>query len=445
MKLVVIGAGGAGLPAASTARELSKDVDIKVITNRNYIAYSPCSIPFILEGEIESFEAVIMHDSVFYKKEKNVDILKNKNVLDIDRENKLLKTSDNEKIPYDKLIIATGAKNNIPDVPGTGLKGVFAVNTDLEISMDLKNYMQGKKKAVVVGAGAIGLELAHAFGERGFETSLVEMMPQVLPNVLDRDMAEMVENEITKKINLYLSSTLEEIKGENKVESVKINGKNINADVVVLATGMKPNVDLAEKCGIDIGDLNGIVVDEYMRTNDEDIFAAGDCCETKFFLTNSPILSLFGTTAIRQGRVAGTNVLNLSKKFPGVLNSMITLFGDLKIGATGLSESLAEKKGFEPLTAKISSFSKARFMHGKSIHAKLVFDKRNERLIGGQIIGYEGVSHIIDRITMGIWKGVILEDLETIETCYAPPVACVEDILTKAIRTVKGRRTISCM
>ncbi|MFQ6051183.1 MAG: FAD-dependent oxidoreductase [Candidatus Hydrothermarchaeota archaeon] len=444
MKLVIIGAGGAGLPAASTARDLSKDVDIKVITNRNYIAYSPCSIPFVLGGEIESFEAVIMHDPVFYKRERNIDILK-ETVVEIDRENKLVVTNKKEKIPYDKLIIATGAKNIIPNVPGTNLNGVFPINTDLEGSIHLKNYMQGKKNVVVIGAGAIGLELAYAFAKRSFKTSLVEIMPQILPNVLDKDMAKMVENEVTKKINLHLSSTLEEIKGENKVESVKINGKIIKSDIIILATGMKPNIDLAEKCGINIGELGGIVVDEYMRTNDEDIFAAGDCCETKFLLTNSPVLSLFGTTAIRQGRVAGTNAVNLSKKFPGVLNSMVTLFGELEIGATGLSESLAKKEGFKPLVAKISSFSKARFMHGTPIHAKLIFDKREERLIGGQVVGYEGVSHIVDRITMGIWKGVTIEDLENIETCYAPPVACVEDILTKAIRKVEGRRTISCM
>lgn len=369
-------------------------MEIVVITKEKYIAYSPCAIPYVIGGEIESFENIVMHTPEEYKTNRNIDVITEAEVLDVNSEENKLKyalNGEEKELEYDYLVIATGGTPFIPPIEGATLDGVFKVRT-IEDGMKIKDWIKNCKKAIVAGAGAIGLEMAYGLKEKGLDVTVVEMAPQIFPRGLDPDMAEKVMKYLENEgIKFIMGKPVGKIVGKEKVEGVVIDGELMDADLVIMATGVRPNIELAKKAGCEIGKW-AIKVNEKMQTSIPNIYAVGDCVEVIDFVTKQNTMSPFGTTAVRQGKVAGKNIVGIESEFPPVLNAMVSKIGDLEIGGTGNTEISANQNGIETIVGRAKALTRARYYPGgKTIEIKLICDK-NKKIIGCQIIGGERVA-----------------------------------------------------
>ncbi|RLF78192.1 NADH oxidase, partial [Thermococci archaeon] len=318
MRIVVIGSGTAGSNFALFARKLDRKAEIIVIGKEKTMQYSPCALPFVLSGKIPKLEDIIVFPNEFYEKQK-IQMMLDAEAKEIDRKRKVVIT-DKGEVPYDKLILATGSKAFVPPIKGVENDGVFTLKTMDDVKK-IQAYLEERKpkKAVVIGAGLIGLEGAVAFRELGLEVVVVELLEHLLPTMLDKDMASIVQSHLEEKgIEFKFGVAVSEILG-NPVEGVKIGEEEIKADIVLVATGVRANVDLARKAGLEVN--RGIVVNEYLRTSDPDIYAIGDCAEVFDAVTGNRILSQLGTTAVRMAKVAAENVFGKDVKFRPVFNT----------------------------------------------------------------------------------------------------------------------------
>jgi NADH oxidase (H2O2-forming) len=427
-RIVIIGAHAAAVDAAAAARKTDRTAEITLLTTEKHAGYSRCGLPFVLGGHIPHFEDLIVFPPTFYKMMK-LNLLLETTATSIDTETKTVeildKTGRQETLPYDSLIIATGANPFIPPIKGREKQGIMTLRTiedGKKIDQAIKN---GAKTAVVMGAGLIGLEVAIALHERGLKTTVVELIPQILPAMLDQDMAKIVQEMLEQKgINIMVGKGVEEFLGTDKVTAISAAGEQVSADLFVGAFGVKANTELAKKAGIETGFKGAIKVNARMETNAAGVYAIGDCAECIHLVTKQPALPQLGTVAVRQGKVAGTNAAGGYALFPGVLGSAVTKFFDTEIGVTGLTEFFAKKAGIEPVTGSISSKTRADYYPGAlPIRVKLVVEKESQRIIGGQIIGGEEVTQRINALSFAIQKHMTIRELAKADTCYAPPVS----------------------
>ena len=425
-KIVIIGAHAAGTDAASAARKTDRSAEITLITDQSVAGYSPCGIPFVLGGHIASFEDLIVFPLSYYRMMK-IDLRLETKARAINVEDKTVeiedKKGDSETLQYDSLILATGAYPFIPPIKGREKKGVFTLRT-LDDGKRIYRALKRSKAAIVVGAGAIGVETAVSFRERGLKTTIVEFLPQVCPAALDRDMARIVQKYLEEKdIKIIIGKRVNEILGDDHVSGVCVDGNEIPAVLVLIATGVRPNVKLAKEAGIEIGEMGGIKTNLRMETSVKDVYAAGDCAESISPITQRPILSQLGTTAVRQGKVAGINAAGGYSLFLGCLCSFVTKLFDLEIGAVGLTEAMAKRAGIETVSGTITSKTRADYYPGgKQIRVKILVDRETERIIGGQIVGGEEVTQRVNALSFAIQKGMTVRELAKADTCYAPPV-----------------------
>jgi len=355
MKVVVIGSGTAGSNFALFARKVDRKAEILVIGKERTMQYSPCALPFVLSGRIEKLENIVVFPGEFYKRQR-IDMMLETEVKEIDRERKVVIT-DKGEVPYDKLILAVGSRAFVPPIRGVDSKGVFTLKSMEDVSR-IQAYLKERnpKKAVVIGAGLIGLEGAVAFRELGLEVLVVELLPHLLPTMLDKDMASIVQKHLEEKgIKFKFGVGVSEIVGD-PVKGVKIGEDEIEADLVLVATGVRANTDLAKKAGLEVN--RGIIVDEYLRTSDPDIYAIGDCAETFDAITGKRILSQLGTTAVRMAKIAAINALGGEEKFKPVFNTAITELFDLEIGTFGMTQERAEKEGIKVAVGKFRGSTK---------------------------------------------------------------------------------------
>ena len=438
MRTIIVGSGAAGLTTASTIRRYDKDMEIVVITKDKHIAYSPCAIPYAICNEIPSFEDIIMHTPEDYKKDRNIDVITESEVLDVDSENNKIIYKDKEnnevELTYDYLVLATGGTPFVPPIEGANLKGVFKLRT-LEDGKKIKSYAENSEKAIVAGAGAIGLETAYALKELGLDVIVVEMAPQILPRALDIDMAKIVMKYLEEDVGIkfILEKPLGKITGdaEGRVNGAIIDGNHYECDMVIMATGVRPNIELAKKAGCEIGRW-AIKVNEKMQTSIPNIYAVGDCVEVVDLITKQITLSPFGTTAVRQGKVAGKNIVGIESKFNPVLNAMVSKIGDIEMAGTGLSELGAHQDRLDVIIGKSKALTRARYYPGgKLINVKLICDM-NKNIVGCQIVGGERVAERVDAVSIGIVKNMTCDELANMEFCYAPPVSMVIDPLALA-------------
>jgi NADPH-dependent 2,4-dienoyl-CoA reductase/sulfur reductase-like enzyme len=342
------------------------------------------------------------------------------------------KTQRTDKVQYDKLIICTGSLALRPPIPGMDLQNVFTLRTVKDCEELLKAVPKAKR-AALVGAGPVGVETACALKARGLETTVVEMQPSVFPGMLDPDMSEEVMNKLRQVgVQTICGKAVKEIRGKGKVSSVLAEDQQIQADIVVVAVGVKPDVELAVQAGLELGPTGLISVDDHLRTSDPDIYAAGDCAETKFFFTELPIKSQLATTAIRMGRAAGINAAGGDESFPGVLNSVVSSVCGMEIATTGLNTNVAKAVGFDAVSVRIRASSRPHFYPGaEPIIVKLVVEK-SRRILGGQIIG-DGAAERVNLLSLAITQGVTVDKLAKMEYCYAPPVNdCIEPLVMAA-------------
>jgi NADH oxidase (H2O2-forming) len=435
--VVIIGHESAGFTAASTARATDKQAKITVIERRPYPLYHPCGIPFAISGEIPDIRVLIEDtrplnvDMRLETEAKSIDPVK-KTVEIVD-----LKSGKISNLAYDSLIIATGGYAIRPSIDGMNLNGVHTLRT-VEDGEAIIKTAKGARRAVVVGAGAIGVETSAALRRRGLDVLLVELMPHLLPTMLDQDMAEIVTQRLQKEgILVRCGQQLKEIKGDKKVGSVIIGEEEHPADLVVVAVGVKPETSLAREAGIKLGPTGGIKVDNHLRTSAPQVFAAGDCAETRNLIIGEPTLSQVATTAIKMGKVAGRNAVGGKATFNGTLNTVVTSAFDLIIASTGLTASAARKAGLDIISARIKTLNRPHYYPGaRPIYVKLVVETKEKRVVGGQVIGIEGVAERVDMLALAIQKGMRVDELADIEHCYMPSVGEAIEPLSAAAEVI---------
>jgi len=440
MNVVIIGSGAGGLTAASNLRKYSENIEITILTLENQVAYSQCAIPYVIGGEIGSFEEIIMHTPEYYR-DRGINIITDSEVIEIlskenlvryrPKKSQILEKNNEYFLSFDYLIIATGGSPFIPPVKGTDLDGVFKVRT-IEDGMEIKEWGEKCKKAVVVGAGAIGLELGYGLKQVGMDVSVTEMLPQILPRSLDPDMALKVQSYLESEgVNIVLEKALDKISGDKKCESVVVGGENIEANMVILSTGIRPSVKLAKEAGCVTGDM-GVSVNERMQTSVPNIYAVGDCVEVYDGITGHKTVSPFGTTAVRQGKVAAKNIIGRDAIFKPVLNSVVSKIGELEIGAVGLTETSANLNGIDVIIGRSRALTKARYYPGcKPIDIKIICSTGG-KILGCQIIAKETVAERVDTMALAIAKEVQCEEITEMEFSYAPPVSMVVDPIVLA-------------
>ncbi|UCD96266.1 MAG: FAD-dependent oxidoreductase [Candidatus Bathyarchaeota archaeon] len=426
-KILIIGAHAAGVDAASAARKTDRKAEITLLTTEKNAGYSRCGLPFVLGRQIENFGNLIVFPPSFYQMMK-LNLKKETTATSINTDNKTVDTIDSsgkaETLPYDTLIITTGARAFIPPIPGREKEGVHSLRSIEDGQGIDKAVKNGARTAAVVGAGLIGLEAAVALRERGLDTTVVELLPQVLPVMLDKDLAGQVQEYLEKKeLKIVVGKSVDEILGTEKVKAVSIAGEEIPADIVVIATGIRANTDLATKAGIETGSTRTIKTNAQMETNVKDIFTAGDCAESTNIITKKPACPQLGTVAVRHGKVAGVNAAGGYSLFTGVLGSAVTQLFDTQIGVTGLTEFFAKREGIETVTGTITSKTRADYYPGgKALRVKLLAEKESQRIIGGQFIGGEEVTQRVNALSFAIQKQMTVRELAKTDTAYAPPL-----------------------
>lgn len=384
-------------------------------------------MPFVIGGQIAQFEDLIVFPTAFYQMMK-LNLKTQTQVKTIDATKKTVEITNGdgktEEIPYDSLIIATGASPFMPPIKGREKQGIRSLRT-LEDGKDIDRVIKsGAKTAVIMGAGLVGLEMAVAFQERGLKATVVELLPQILPQMLDADMARIVEDMLKQKgIRIDTNKCVEEFLGKDTVTGIVAGGEQFNADLFLSSFGVRANTMLAVNAGILLGDTKGIKTNSRMETNVRDVYAVGDCAETYHVVTQKPVLPQLGTVAVRQGKVAGVNASGGYSLFTGALGSAVTRLFEIDVGVTGLTEASAQRARLDTVTGAITSKTKAEYYPGAlPIKVKLVAEEESSRIIGAQIIGGEEVTQRINAISFAIQKQMTVQELAKADTAYAPPV-----------------------
>ncbi|MCS7124720.1 MAG: FAD-dependent oxidoreductase [Candidatus Bathyarchaeota archaeon] len=425
-RIVIIGAHAAGVDAASAARKTDRTAEITLITDEKYAGYSRCGLPFVIGGRIPSFSNLIVFSPSYFQMMKlNLKTETKVTKIDVSKKTVLVAKNGNiEEIPYDSLIIATGASAFTPPIKGREKKGILPLRTIEDGQRIDQAIREGAKTAVVMGAGLIGLETAVALQERGLKVTVVEMLPQVLPAMLDADMAKMVQEMLEQKgIRILTNKPVEEFLGVDKVTGIVAGGEQINADLFISAFGVRANTQLAVDAGVALGETKLIKTNPRMETNVKDVYAVGDCAESIHIVTQRPVVQQLGTVAVRQGKVAGINAAGGYAVFTGVVGSAVTELYDMQIGVTGLTEAAAKRAGIETITGTVSSKTKAEYYPGAlPIRVKLVVEKESQRIIGAQVIGGEEVTQRINAASFAIQKQMTVRELAKADTAYAPPL-----------------------
>ncbi|MCK5563214.1 FAD-dependent oxidoreductase [Candidatus Bathyarchaeota archaeon] len=436
-KIVIIGANAAGVHAANAVRKTDSKAQITLIDNEPYPAYSRCGIPYVLAGEIPSLDDLTAFPPAHYRMMK-FDLRLETKARSINPNDRIVlvenKEGNIEALKYDSLILATGADPFIIPMQGHDLPGVFAMRT-VDDGKAIQEAMKTAERAIVIGAGFIGLETAHAFAANKIKTTIIEVVPYILPALFDEDMADYTQKKIEEHgVDVVVGRRVEAILGKDKVEGVSVAGEEIDADVVVMAAGIRPRTDLIRGLGVELGVTRAIRVNPRMETSVSGIFAAGDCVESQSDITGLPCLYQLGTNAVRQGTTAGVNAAGGYAANPRVICSAVSKIFDFELGAVGLSEFQAAKVGFKTLSATITGRTRAHyFPGGKEVKVKIVAEPILGRVMGAQIIGGEAVAQRINMLSVAIQKEMTALELSTADTSYAPPLAeTVEPIATAA-------------
>lgn len=441
MKVVIVGGGAGGISTASNIREINKKIEIMVLTRDDKVAYSPCAIPYVLSGTISSFDDIIMRTPEDYKN-KDIDVIIGAEVTAVDSDNKTVTyDKDNEKIviDYDKLVFATGGNPFRPPMDGLDLEGVFQIR-NITDGVKVQEYAKNIESALVTGAGLIGIEIAFALKELGLKVTLTEMMPQVVPRSLDKDMSDIIVRYLEMEgIDVILGHPITKLIGENKVEKACFgNDDAVDAEMVILATGVRPELELAKMAGCDVGRW-AIIVNDKMETSVEDIYAVGDCVESTDLILGSNTISHLGTTAVRQSKTLARTITGKKSKFNPVLNSMVSKVGKLEFGAVGFTSSFAQQNNIRPVVQKVEALTRARYYpNAKPMDIKVICDSEGV-IIGCQIIAEERVAERIDTMTLAITEGLTCFELSNMEFAYAPPVSMVTDPLVLAVEEVSKK------
>lgn len=428
MNVLVIGGVAAGTKTAAKLKRENRDFNVTLITKGKDISYAGCGLPYYVGGVIEDRSDLIVNTPESFSKLTQVEVMTNTEATSIDRENKVVsakntETGEERTFNYDKLVIATGADPVKPPIEGINLDGVYYMRTPAD-AIAVRDVVEAKavKRAVVVGGGFIGLEVAENLHEMGVKSTLVEAAPHILPG-FDDEVCSYVEDElIDGGIMVLTGEKLTAIEGDGKVAKVRTDKRAMKADMVVMAVGIRANTQIAADCGIELEPNRTIKVDEYMQTNDENIYAVGDCVTVKNILSNKPAWSPMGSSANKEGRCLAKTLAGEKTAFDGVLGTGIVKLLNLNAARTGLTEKDAIESGYDVESVIVPIDDKAHYYpDSKAIFIKLIADKATEKVLGAQIFGEGVVDKQIDVVATGITFGATVSDLQNLDLAYAPP------------------------
>lgn len=421
-RLLVIGGVAAGLSAAARARRLDRTLEIIVLEKGDTISYAACGLPYFIEGRVRTAEELVVYTPEYFRRERNITVRTGAEVASILHSRREAALVSGERVHYDRLVIATGARPDRSLLTGAVPSNVFTLHT-LEDARRLREFLRARKprRAVVIGAGYIGLEAADALRTQGLKVTVFESSEYVLGRA-DAELTNTLRNHLSRfGIDVRTGSRVTEV-GEDSAGGVP-------CDLTVLAAGLLPNVEIAAEAGVELGRTGAIAVTDRMETNLTGVYAAGDCAETIHLVTGRPAYVPLGTTANKMGRVAGANAAGARERFPGVAGTSIVRVCGLGIAMTGLSAGEARKEGFDPVAARITARERARYFWGTQTTVELVADRQTRRLLGGLVLGERGAAGRINVIATALTNRMRLEDFEDLDLAYAPPYAQVWDPL----------------
>jgi len=434
--IVIIGCGAGGGTAAQFARKTNRKAKITIFEKGKYPQYSKCGLPYAISGKIPKIENLIEFDKDWFAKSK-IDLFLETTVEKIDTKKKKIyakKVNKTIEKTYDSLIIATGAKPFKPKIENNDLDGVFTLRT-IEDAKKIKTYIKSCKYATILGAGLIGLEMAENLYKLGLNITIVEALPGILSNNLDGDMAKIVAEKIPDKIKIFTNSQTTKVIGNNKISEVIIKNKETNSEnkiptnILIIATGNKPEVSLAKSIGCKIGNSGGVLVNSKSETNIKNVYAIGDCTEFLDFITAKYILVGLGSIAVRQAIAAGTNAAGGLYELPkGILNTSTSKFFDLEVASVG--PTTARLNDYTVVSAHFNGSSLPDyFPGGRPVSVKVIVDKYTGMIISAQILG-ENAAQRVNTISAAILGELDVETFRKLETAYAPPIAPTLDAIT---------------
>lgn len=444
-KVVVIGAVALGSKAACRFKRIEPESEVIILDQDEYISYGGCGIPYYVSGEVSDYAELqstsfhMVRDADFFRKVKGITALTSTRVTAIDRAKKEVvavnKAGEKLVFPYDRLVIGTGTSPRILNLPGRDLGNIYTV-ANLHDAIGIKEkVVKGEVSSVViVGGGFIGLEMAEAFTDMwGIDTAIVELQDQIMPGFVSKGMAAMAQQNMeTHGVAFYLGETVRAFEGGDKVERVVTDKRTIDADLVILAAGIKPNVSLAADAGLDIGESGGISVNRFMQTSDPDIYAGGDCIELKNLVSGKPGLYPLGSMANRQGRVIGTNLAGGKAEFPGAVGSFVVKVFDNALAGAGLTVDVARRTGFDAISVQMCQLDRAHFYPDKDLmFLELVVEKETKRVLGIQGLSAKGDALVgrINAVAALLDKKPVIQDISNLELAYSPPFSSAMDIV----------------
>ncbi|NNJ13377.1 FAD-dependent oxidoreductase [Chloroflexales bacterium ZM16-3] len=442
-RVVVIGGGAAGMSAAAKAKRGNPSLEIVSYERSGYVSYGACGLPYAIKGEIARVEDVVVRTPAQFAKQ-GIAVFVRHEVLAIDPSAgaltvRNLDSGETFVDHFDKLLIAAGGSASRIPVPGADMPGVFTLR-NVEDALAIKAWLGDMRptRGVIVGGGYIGLELAEALAAHGVSLTVVERLPQLQPS-LDVEMAAHVQAELERQgVDVRLEHGVEGLSGDERVREVTAGGVRFPAEIVIMAAGVRPSVGLACAAGVALGPTGAIAVDDHQRTNLPGIWSAGDVAESLNLVTGKPTWVPLGTTANKQGKVAGENIGGGDARFGGIVGTSVVKIFDIAAASTGLSEARAQAEGFAVKTVSATAGSRAHYMPGhQPIHVKLVYEVGTGRLLGGQLVGREGISKRVDIIATALHAGWTVEQLSELDLAYAPPFSPVWDPILVAANLAK--------
>ena len=424
MRICIVGAGDGGSTAAIQVRRLNSDAQIDIFSRRASLGCPPCEMPLVISGTVATWDELIrgFRQTQFWEK-RSVTLHLGTEVTAIDRERKCIVTAGKD-YSYDKLILALGAIPAVPSFPGLDGRNEFTLSTDMADGLALGKAVAQYTQAAIVGGGFIGLEIAAALKARGYRKVYLLVRREILRSYLDEDMAQRVKDVLTQNgVEIVIPARIENISSDGERKHIRLSDRALEADFILFATGAKPNVELARRAGLEIGETGAIVVNRHLQTSDPDIYAIGDCIENWDVITGAKRQHHLAANAIRTGYIAGRNVaLGNHLAYEGTVMPFVTKVFGHQIGAVGFTEREAREKGLEAVSVIVDTPRLRERFNGRPACYKLIADAKKKTLIGAQIVSEEIVSGTVDKLAVAIACHMPLVKLVQIDSCYSPHV-----------------------
>lgn len=436
MRVIIIGGIAAGMSAAAKFKRLCPNDEVVVYEKGDIVSFGACGLPYYVGGFFEDSNEMVARTPEEFKK-SGIDILMKHEVIDINFHSKTIsiRNLNNDEIiedKYDKLLISTGARSIIPPIKNINIENVLTLKS-MEDGEQLKKLMAREelKKVVIIGAGFIGLEAVEAAKKTGKDVTVVQLQDRVLAEVFDKEITDILEEEIVKhNVDLLLEETVTEIVGNNRVEKVRTNKREIDADLVIIATGVKPNTELLKDKDIKMLHNGAIVVNKFGETSIEDVFAAGDCATINHLVSGKHVYVPLATGANKLGRIVGENLAGKGVAFQGTLASSCIKIMEMEAARTGLSEKEVKELGFDYKAKFISDMNHTSYYPGRSkIYVKLIYDTHTKVILGGQVAGFKDAVQRCNVLAACIFGKMTTEQLGMLDLCYAPPFSRTWDVL----------------